>query len=92
MSTPNDGGSCQPIYWRNDTGQIVAENKGLTILDAFAIAAMQGDWASQNDLTGIFTDTIPDERLEARATLYYRAAAAMLRAREKAMKEAKETP
>lgn len=52
--------------------------------DEFAIAALQGDWASQDEATGCWEneDTpMHTAALEDRAALYYRMADAMLRAR-----------
>lgn len=59
---------------------------GITLRDAFAIAALQGDWASQDEATGCWEneDTpMHTAALEDRAALYYRMADAMLRARAK---------
>ena len=54
-----------------------------TIRDYFAAKAMQGDLASQDENTGYYENSTPDEFLTARAEFYYRMADAMLRAREK---------
>lgn len=54
-----------------------------TIRDYFAAKAMQGDLASQDENTGYYENSTPDEYLTARAEFYYRMADAMLRVREK---------
>ncbi|MBT0460596.1 hypothetical protein [Morganella morganii] len=54
-----------------------------TLRDYFAAKAMQGDLASQDENTGYYENSTPDEYLAARAEFYYRMADAMLRAREK---------
>lgn len=52
--------------------------------DEFAKAALQGDWAAQNEYSGSFRPDIPETSLIERARMYYRMADAMLAAREKA--------
>lgn len=54
---------------------------GMTLRDYFAAKAMQGDWAAQDDLTGVFLNGDSEDDLYLRAKLYYRMADAMLRAR-----------
>ena len=58
-------------------------NTASSLRDTFAMAAMQGDLASQDENTGYYENSTPDEFLMARAEFYYRMADAMLRAREK---------
>lgn len=50
--------------------------------DQFAVAAMQGDWATQNSEDGYFANCT-DEQLVNSAKIYYRMADAMLAARGK---------
>ncbi|WP_273802165.1 hypothetical protein [Proteus vulgaris] len=52
-----------------------------SLRDKFAMAAMQGDLASQNEDLGYFPNDSPDEGLVNRANFYYRMADAMLKAR-----------
>ncbi|HIH4316752.1 hypothetical protein [Morganella morganii] len=59
------------------------EGMGMSLRDYFAAKAMQGDLASQDENTGYYENSTPDEFLTARAEFYYRMADAMLRAREK---------
>ncbi|ENZ0347018.1 hypothetical protein ACGAPV_000733 [Morganella morganii] len=58
-------------------------NTASSLRDKFAIAAMQGDLASQDENSGYYENSTPDEFLTTRAEFYYRMADAMLRAREK---------
>lgn len=51
----------------------------MTLRDYFAAAAMQGDWAAQNEFSGVIDD---DFNFLGAARAYYRAADAMLKARE----------
>ncbi|MDC9598884.1 hypothetical protein [Xenorhabdus anantnagensis] len=53
----------------------------MTLRDYFAAKAMQG-WACQGDDTGMFGLSTSDETLNNIATLYYRMADAMIKARE----------
>ncbi|UPY96242.1 hypothetical protein [Pectobacterium sp. 21LCBS03] len=54
---------------------------GMTLRDYFAAKAMLGDWSAQDENTGYWEE--PDSTaLELRATVYYRMADAMLKARE----------
>ena len=53
-----------------------------TLRDEIAIAAMQGDWAAQSTAKGWFVPQMGDKALTIQATLYYRMADAMLKARE----------
>jgi len=62
---------------------------GLTIRDYFAAAALQGDMAVQNEVTGAWANTVEDNTLRERAEFFYRFADAMLAAREKARGEGK---
>ena len=50
--------------------------------DLFAAMAMMGDWAAQNAHTGEISNKVSAEDLEGRAAVYYRAADAMLKARQ----------
>lgn len=50
--------------------------------DLFAMAALEGDWASQSNESGHFDNKSVDEILEDRARLYYRMADAMLKVRD----------
>jgi hypothetical protein len=57
---------------------------GLYARDYFAAAALQGDWASQDETSnGCFPNDWPSEQFEKRAAVYYRMADAMLAARGK---------
>lgn len=58
-----------------------APHPGLTARDKFAMAAMQGDWASQSESSGHFSIEARVEDLNGRASLYYRMADAMLEVR-----------
>ncbi|EJD6371464.1 hypothetical protein AAIC24_001830 [Providencia rettgeri] len=49
--------------------------------DKFAMAAMQGDFAAQDEESGYYQNDTPDEFLIKRAEFYYRMADAMLKAR-----------
>ncbi|EMY0637125.1 hypothetical protein AB6F55_07895 [Providencia hangzhouensis] len=49
--------------------------------DKFAMAAMQGDFAAQDEESGYYPNDTPDEFLIKRAEFYYRMADAMLKAR-----------
>lgn len=49
--------------------------------DLFAMAALQGDWASQSNESGYFENTEEPTILEDRARLYYLMADAMLKVR-----------
>jgi len=42
---------------------------GFTKREAFAMAAMEGDWASQNEATGEFHTGIVDEQWDGRSEL-----------------------
>jgi len=55
-----------------------APHPGMTARDRFAMAAMQGDWASQSESSGHFSVDARVADLEGRASLYYRMADAML--------------
>jgi len=50
-------------------------NAGLSKLEAFAMAAMQGDWANQHSS---WMNSEPEETIKLRARLYYRMARAMI--------------
>ena len=50
--------------------------------DLFAAMAMMGDWAAQDEGFGEWSTNTSDDLLESRATLYYRMADAMLKARQ----------
>lgn len=52
-----------------------------SLRDQFAMAAMQGDLASQSVSLGHFDNDAPEESLVNRAKFYYRMADAMLKAR-----------
>lgn len=55
---------------------------GMNLRDYFAAQVMAGDWAA-SDADGVnFPNDIADHRLVERATLYYRMADAMLKARK----------
>lgn len=54
---------------------------GASLRDYFAAKVMQGDWASQNESMGGFTNDVSEETLYDRARVYYRMAEAMLLAR-----------
>lgn len=58
--------------------------KGMSLRDRFALAAMQGDWAAQNEECGSFPYSVRIEELRARARVYYRMADAMLEVRGEA--------
>lgn len=58
------------------------EFDGMTLRDYFAAKAMQGDWASQNEHTGQYTNGEPGDSIAQRAVLFYRMADAMLEARK----------
>ncbi len=54
---------------------------GMDLRDYFAAKAMQGDWASQGEDSGIFQTDIEQRRLDQYAELYFRMADAMMKAR-----------
>jgi len=58
-------------------------HEGMTLRDYFAGQAMQGDWASQDEATGVFGNNDSEDGLCERAKPYYRMADAMLHARGK---------
>jgi hypothetical protein len=79
-----DGGPAFPVPYSNESdGPTMMPTDGMTLLDYFAGKAMQGDWSCQDDTNGVgmFTPQTSDEVLDRSAKLYYRMAAAMLRAR-----------
>ena len=51
-------------------------NAGLSKLERFALAAMQGDWANPDE--GSWPNETTDDYLRRRARLYYRMARAMI--------------
>lgn len=51
--------------------------------DEFAKAALQGDWAAQNEYAGSFHPGMPEASFIERAGMYYKMADAMMVAREK---------
>lgn len=72
----------QAIAWFYQHVESAAEGGDGGLRDSFAIAAMQGDWASQDDTsTGVWANNAPDSDLQTRAKLYYRMADAMLAVR-----------
>jgi hypothetical protein len=75
-----DGGPAFPTRG----SMLEVSQRGQSLRDYFAAKALQGDWASQGEQTGEFTNDVADHYLEIRAGLYYRMADAMLRAREEA--------
>lgn len=66
------------LYYAKDSS-----NTAASLRDKFAMAAMQGDLASQDENTGYYENSTPDEFLTDRAEFYYRIADAMLSARGK---------
>lgn len=72
-----DDGEFEVIYEEQKASQ-------KTLRDEFAMAAMIGDWASQDtEYEGIFCERVVDQgALQDNAKLYYRMADAMLIARE----------
>ncbi|PQQ23693.1 hypothetical protein [Photorhabdus hindustanensis] len=64
------------------TGEIIPKKPDMTLRDYFAAKAMQGDWACQGNDTGILTLSTTDDTLNNIASLYYRMADAMMKARE----------
>lgn len=58
-------------------------NTAASLRDKFAMAAMQGDLAAQDENLGYYENSTSDELLTARVEFYYRMADAMLRVREK---------
>ncbi len=50
--------------------------------DELAAMAMQGDWASQNEASGVYYPEISKEYLMDRAKLYYHMADAMIKVRD----------
>lgn len=66
-------------------GSIVPPEQGLslTLRDQFAMAAMQGDWAAQDERSGYFDENSGEATFSKSAEMYYRMADAMLKARGK---------
>ncbi|MDE1479427.1 hypothetical protein KKJ01_14590 [Xenorhabdus bovienii] len=65
------------------SGEVIPQIKiGMTLRDYFAASAMQGDWASLTVETGLFDSNSSDDSFNSAATLYYRMADAMMKARE----------
>lgn len=58
-----------------------ATHPGMSARDRFAMAVMQGDWASQSESSGHFSTDASVADLVDRASLYYRMADAMLEVR-----------
>lgn len=79
MDGKNDGGAAFPMLGntreRSELDLDIVQ-VGMTLRDYFAARAMQGDWADGQICMG-------QDWLKERAELYYRAADAMLAAREK---------
>lgn len=81
MIPKNDiSGTAYPVPGLQDD----CEFNGMSLRDRFALAAMQGDWAAQNELCGAFRSETDVETLKGRAGLYYRMADAMLEVRGEA--------
>lgn len=59
------------------------QNEALTLRDQFAMAAMQGDWAAQDERSGYFDENSGEATFSKSAEMYYRMADAMLKARGK---------
>lgn len=83
MSKPDGGRAFPQILFKKDSrGYMVPDlwkfAPGMTLRQKYAEAAMQGDWASQNDLSGVWMNEVDEEVLSARAALYFRMADAML--------------
>ncbi|WP_272659502.1 hypothetical protein [Providencia sp. PROV172] len=57
--------------------------EALTLRDQFAMAAMQGDWAAQDECSGYFDENSGEATFSKSAEMYYRMADAMLAARGK---------
>ena len=76
-----DGGPAypQPMVFDGNgtytTADLRYHDAGLSKLEAFALAAMQGDWANRHSS---WTNSEPEETLKRRASLYYRMARAMI--------------
>ncbi|WP_272568105.1 hypothetical protein [Providencia sp. PROV255] len=51
--------------------------------DQFAMAAMQGDWAAQDERSGYFDENSGEATFSKSAEMYYRMADAMMKARGK---------
>lgn len=79
MTTPiNDGGPAFPITLANrQHGGL----DGMSLRDWFAGQALAGEFGSQNETTGEWTNNQPDGAIEDRCKLFYRFADAMLKAR-----------
>lgn len=79
-----DGGPAYPFM--RETGfpnmPIVLGDSGITVRDLFALAALQGDWAAQNESSGSWSNSASIGILKERGELYYRMADAMLQTRE----------
>lgn len=71
------GGQAFPISGSENNMPV----QGMTLRDHFAGQAMQGDWASQDEETGVFGNNDSEDELCERAKAYYRMADAMLKAR-----------
>ncbi len=73
--TKTDGGPAYPCYTTDDWGH---EDQwlGMSKLERFAMAAMQGDWARPGGARYLLD--VSDERLLDIARLYYRMARAMV--------------
>lgn len=59
------------------------QNEALTLRDQFAMAAMQGDWATERMDSGYWSQDDIDAIFKDKAETYYRMADAMLKARGK---------
>lgn len=55
----------------------------ISLRDQFAMAAMQGDWAAQDERSGYFDENSGEATFSKSAEMYYRMADAMLKARGK---------
>ena len=78
-----DGGPAFPLIDCNKETCTHESCTGMSLRDWFAFGAMNGDWASQSDDSGIIQIEHPQSALESRARLYYRMADAMLAERNK---------
>lgn len=59
------------------------QGEALTLRDQFAMSAMQGDWAAQDERSGYFDENSGEATFSKSAEMYYRMADAMLKARGK---------
>lgn len=84
VHTPvDDGGPAFPFLREtgNEAMSLCLGGSGMTLRDWFAGKALEGDWATQDEHSGYWSNDTTPEAFETRAKMYYNMADAMLKAR-----------